>query len=270
VLRYGWLIVVLLVSSSGLFAQEPIPDPGVPRIAIIIDDLGNRRKLGERAVALPGNVTLNILPFTPYAKHLASLARQTNKELMLHIPMEAMNARYPGEGGLYTSMDREQFNQTIDVNLSYVKGIKGVSNHMGSRLTQDGRMMGWFMSRLANYKNLYFVDSRTTKMSIAPDYARDNQISHTARDVFLDHIKTPKRMLKQWKYLIRLAKKEGSALAIGHPYPLTVKFLEQQLPDIELEAVKLVSVSELIRWRKTRRKYAWQTSLSPSHKAAKN
>jgi len=260
----------LFIVTVGVNAQEASGPATTPRIAIIIDDLGDRLRPGERAAELPGDVTLNVLPFTPYAKHFASLAKQHKKELMLHIPMEAMSNRYMGKAGLHSSMDHASFNQVLKASLEYIPDIKGVSNHMGSRLTQDGKIMDWLMQSLAAHRHLYFVDSRTTSKSIALDYARKNQISHTNRDVFLDHIKTPERMLKQWKYLIRLAKRDGSALAIGHPYPITLSFLEQQLTDIESEGVKLVSVSELIQWRQTHRKLAWQTSLSRSPRAAKN
>lgn len=268
--RNGFLWLILFAATVSVNAQEVASAATIPRIAIIIDDLGDRLRLGERAAALPGDVTLNVLPFTPYAKHFASLARQSNKELMLHIPMEAMSDRYMGKAGLSSSMDHESFMQTLKASLDYIPEIKGVSNHMGSRLTQDGKMMDWLMQSLATHKHLYFVDSRTTSKSIALDYARKNQVSHTNRDVFLDHVKTPERMLKQWKYLIKLAKRDGSALAIGHPYPITMNFLEQHLTDIESEGVKLVSVSELIQWRQTHGKLAWQTSLSHSPRAAKN
>jgi len=265
-------LLLAVLFSVNVLAEQPssTATDHTPRIAIIIDDMGNRLEYGKRAVALPGNVTINILPFTPHAKYFASLATQANKEVMLHIPMEAISGRTLGKGGLYTRMSQQEFNQVLDSNLDQIPDIKGISNHMGSRLTQNSQMMEWLMSALANRGNLYFVDSRTTAETIAIDYARKNDIAHANRDVFLDHTQTYERILKQWKRMIRLAHRNGSAIAIGHPHRITMEFLEKHLSDIETEGLRLVSVSELLQWRHTRRNYAWQTSSSHSRKVVKN
>lgn len=270
-MRHIGLLLAVLFSVNVLAEQPNVTAiDNSPRIAIIIDDMGNRLEYGKRAVALPGNVTINILPFTPYAKYFASLATQAEKEVMLHIPMEAISGRNPGKGSLHTHMSQQEFTHVLDSNLAQIPNIKGISNHMGSRLTQNGKMMEWLMSALADHGKLYFVDSRTTSETIAIDYARKNDIAHAKRDVFLDHSQTYERILHQWQRMIRLAHRNGSAIAIGHPHRITVEFLEKHLSDIEAEGFRLVSVSELLQWRQTRRNYAWQTSLSHSHKVVKN
>jgi len=183
-----------------------------------------------------------------------------------------VDERYLGRGGLDEAMNENRFNQTLQETLDAVPDIRGVNNHMGSRLTQDATRMSWVMDGLMRHGELYFVDSRTTAKSQADTVAREYGLEHASRDVFLDDDKSQAKMQKQWYYLIRLARRNGSAIAIGHPYPETIQFLQQALPTLAKERIDLVPVSALLRWRQTRRSLAWQTqpSSSPLPRAAKN
>ena len=256
------------------YAESPLSPVAynIPRIAIIIDDLGDRLHDGKRVVELPGAVTVSIIPYTPYGKRLALLAHSQQKEIMLHLPMESMDERYLGRGGLSENMTEKQFITTLYETLDAVPDIRGVNNHMGSRLTQDATKMAWVMSGILRHGELYFVDSRTTSQSQADTVAREYGLEHTRRDVFLDDDKDPIQIKRQWTYLLQLARRKGSAIAIGHPYPETIQFLQQTLPTVAKEGIDLVPVSELIQWQQTWSRLAWQTqpSSSPLHKAAKN
>ena len=256
------------------YAESPLSPVAynIPRIAIIIDDLGDRLHDGKRVVELPGAVTVSIIPYTPFGKRLALLAHSQQKEIMLHLPMESMDERYLGRGGLSENMTEKQFITTLYETLDAVPDIRGVNNHMGSRLTQDATKMAWVMSGILRHGELYFVDSRTTSQSQADTVAREYGLEHTRRDVFLDDDKDPIQIKRQWTYLLQLARRKGSAIAIGHPYPETIQFLQQTLPTVAKEGIDLVPVSELIQWQQTWSRLAWQTqpSSSPLHKAAKN
>ena len=237
----------------------------IPQVAIIIDDLGDRLKDGRRVIDLPGELTFGIIPYTPYARKLASYATEQNKEILLHLPMEAMEHKYLGKAGLHSTMSKDEFFTSLKTSLNYIKNIRGVSNHMGSRLTQNTQMMSWLMQGISQTGDLYFVDSRTIDTSRATVSAHNEGLDHATRDVFLDHSRDPAKIRKQWNYFIKYANKEGSAIAIAHPYPETIRFLKEVLPELEQNNIQLVPVSELIRWRQTRGKLAWrnQTSSSP-------
>jgi len=274
IVRQVICFLILLGSSAGVDADslQSLPVSDSPQIAVIIDDLGDRLHDGKRVIQLPGEVTVSIIPFTPFAKRLALLAHDNHKEIMLHLPMESMDERYLGRGGLNETMNENRFNQTLQASLNAVPDIVGVNNHMGSRLTQDSTRMGWVMDRLLRHGELYFIDSRTTAKSQADTVARQYGLEHGSRDVFLDDDKSQAMMQKQWDYLLRLARRQGSAIAIGHPYPETIRFLQQTLPTLAKERIDLVPVSALLQWRQTRRSLAWQTqpSSSRSHRAVKN
>lgn len=235
-----------------------------PRVAIIIDDLGDRLKDGRRVIALPGQITFGIIPYTPYAKKLAHFAAEQNKEILLHLPMEAINKRYLGKAGLHSSMSRDEFLTSLKTSLNYIKNIRGVSNHMGSRLTQNPERMTWLMQGISQRGDLYFVDSRTIDNSRALGAARDQGLRHATRDVFLDHDRDPVKIKKQWRYFIKLANEKGSAIAIAHPYPETIQFLKDALAELEQQKIQLVSVSDLIRWRQHKGTLAWQNQTSSS------
>ena len=254
-----------VVASANSNAAETASLYNTPRVAIIIDDLGDRLRDGRRVIDLPGQLTFGILPYTPYAKKLAAYASERNKELLLHLPMEAVEQKYLGKAGLHSAMSQEEFFTSLNTSLGFIKNIRGVSNHMGSRLTQNTQMMSWLMQGISQHGDLYFVDSRTIDTSRALISARDQGLAHATRDVFLDHDRQPERIRKQWNYFIKYANRKGSAIAIAHPYPETIHFLKEVLPELEQNNIKLVPVSELILWRHNRGKLAWrkQTTKSP-------
>jgi len=258
------LLVLTLLGSTTIVAEE-LSVIEKPRLAIIIDDLGDRLKDGRKVIALNGNITVGIIPYTPYARKLARLANQHNKEIMLHLPMESIDHRYLGKAGLYMDMTEQEVNASLDQSLASLENIRGINNHMGSRLTQNTQMMRWLMKGLQSRGNLYFVDSRTIDTSQALAMAKQVGIDHATRDVFLDNDKSSQAMAKQWRYYLKLADKQGSAVMIAHPYPETIAFLARQLKTLEHDYV-LMSVSELIRWRQhNRSKLAWQDPASSSH-----
>ncbi len=240
--------------------QQPLP-----AVSIIIDDLGEQRVLGERAIALPGEITYAFLPHTSHAVHLAELAHQHNREVMIHIPMQPVGDSSLGKGGLTLDMSQQNFIATLKDNLSAIPHISGINNHMGSLLTQHPEKMAWLMQTLSEEHNgLFFVDSRTTEHTVAYAIAAEFEIPRINRNVFLDNIRTEKEIGIQFKRLLILAKRHGTAVAIGHPYPETFKFLEQMLPTLQQQGIELIKISSLIQ-----RKHRLETTTSDTMLAAK-
>lgn len=236
---------------------EPLPPPAAsplphkplrshprPAIAIIIDDLGNQWRYSKRALDLKGDVTLAILPFSPFGNRLAQLAEDQGREVILHAPMEPL-AHPAWRDGLRRSMTEQELRRSLADMLNSLPTVRGMNNHMGSALTQERTPMDWIMHELAQ-RDLYFIDSRTSPGSQALLSARQNAIPSARRDVFLDNIRTPEAIRSQFNTLIRLAQKRGQAIAIGHPYPETLIFLEQELSRLDELGVRLVPASHLL------------------------
>ena len=254
-----------------LFAFSPpaqtVEASATPLIAIIIDDMGNQRGLGREALALPGQVTYAFLPFTPHAAPLAREARTRRKEIMLHLPMASHPGMPLGPAALDLHMTERAFKSTLEAALQSLPEVRGVNNHMGSLLTRHPGAMSWVMETLKSTGGLYFIDSRTTVATVAEQVAKEHRLPSGRRDVFLDNARHPEMIRAQFARLVQKARKNGSAIGIGHPYPETIAVLRDQLPNLDRRGVRLVSVSRLLEIQEKRE---WQEPSSPSLKVVKN
>lgn len=215
------------------------------RIAIVIDDLGYSRRLGSLATALPGSLTLAVLPQSPHGRRIAQQAVEHGKEVMVHLPMSNLAGQPLDAGGLTETMDHEGFLTVLRSNLAAIPQAKGANNHMGSLLTQHREPMEWLMDELQAH-NLYFVDSRTSPASVALDVARERGVPVLDRRIFLDNQRSCDAIAAQFQSLERIARRRGQALAIGHPYPETLSFLSGLLPRLESAGLLLMPVSALL------------------------
>ena len=232
---------ILLLLASQSFAQS------APRIAIIIDDLGYHVAAGHRAVALPGPVACAILPGTPGATQVATAARERGKEVLLHLPLQSVDHDGAAEPGSITlDTTREAFADTFAAAIESVPFAVGVNGHRGSLLTRHPGHMSWLMEEILRAGGLYFVDSYTTHRSIALQIASERGVPAIKRDVFLDSDPAPDKVAREFERLKKLARERGLAVAIGHPYPATLAFLERAIPGLVEEGIHLVPLRELI------------------------
>jgi len=257
-----WLAAALWAASLAAAAG--------PVISIILDDMGYRWRDGQRAVDLEGALTYAILPHAPYSRRLAERAHRRHKEIMLHLPMESEAGRRLGPGGLHSGMTEKEFKRRVFESLNAVPHVRGFNNHMGSRLTRSPIEMGWLMQAAMFRNDLYFVDSRTTAETVAEQEARRRGIVATRRDIFLDYAPGRAVVETQLDTLVRRARRQGHALAIGHPHPDTLAALEHWLPTLAGQGIRLVPVSQLIQTRQQRRIPPWQLSSYPSPRAVKS
>lgn len=214
-------------------------------LAVVVDDLGYSVQRADRVMALPVQVTLALLPFAPETPAIARLARRSGHEIILHQPMEALpSSAAPAVPGMLTAdMPAERFEALLDSALQAVPGIVGVNNHTGSRLTQDPAAMRRFMSFLAG-RDLMFLDSRTTAATVAYSMAREARIPAVQRDVFLDHHPHPMAIEAEFDRALVIARRQGHAIVIAHPYPASLDFLERTLAALPSD-VRVVSLRRL-------------------------
>ncbi len=215
--------------------------------SIIIDDIGNNFEYGQKIIELPAALTIAILPKTIYAKELARLATENNKEVMLHLPMQSVEHHNRSPGTLDLHMTKTEFTKQLRINLNSVPYIQGVNNHMGSLLTRHPGHMNWLMEELSQRNKLYFVDSRTTNKTIAKKIATEFNIPNLERDFFLDPDNEENTIRQQFDRFINKVNQRGYALAIAHPYPTTIKFLQDHLSELQQQGITLVPVSQLIK-----------------------
>lgn len=239
--------VRLLFAAALLLAAPPVVADAPPRIAIIIDDLGYQLQAGRRAIELPGPITFAVLPGTPQGERLARLANAQGKEVLLHLPLEAVDYQGPAEPDAITlDMSRAMFHTTFTDAMSTVPFAIGVSSHRGSLLTRHPGHMQWLMQEILACENLFFIDSYTTHESVALRIAAEAGVSASKRDVFLDHDRSTSAVLHELERLKLKARRQGQAIAIGHPFPETLAVLEQELPKLKDQGFELVTISRLL------------------------
>jgi polysaccharide deacetylase 2 family uncharacterized protein YibQ len=241
------LLVLLVLAGTAVAPGAPAGE--LAPVAIVIDDLGNRRSDDLRALELPGPLTYAFLPHTPHAASLARIAHSLGKQVLVHLPMEALSRRALGPGGLTAALARHQFERRIHAALDAVPHASGVSNHMGSLLTTMPQPMDWLMQVLAGRGGWLFLDSRTTTETVAERRAIAAGVATTRRDVFLDNEPTPEAIHAQLDRLLSKARRHGTAVAIGHPHPETVAVLARELPRLRRRGGRLAPLSEVVAIR---------------------
>ncbi|MHC1729785.1 MAG: divergent polysaccharide deacetylase family protein [Syntrophobacteraceae bacterium] len=217
------------------------------RIAIIIDDFGPDMEIAKKFASLPFHVSFSVLPHQAHSKEIIEMAHSRGRESLLHLPMEPI--RYPkenpGKGAILLSMSRDDIQRNVRTALDASPHISGVNNHMGSRMTQNAEAMKTVLAELKQ-RDLFFVDSWTTAESKGWKIARELKIPTRKRDIFLDHSLSPVSIRQQIRRLIRMAKIQGTALAIGHPHEATLKSLQEAAAQFRNEGIEVVSARDLL------------------------
>ncbi|MCD6117771.1 divergent polysaccharide deacetylase family protein [bacterium] len=217
------------------------------RIALIIDDFGDRWDSFTRSFADLGiHLTVSVLPGRKKSSDVARGMNKLNCEVILHLPMEPISEKFPKDGLIiFDDMKRFDILNIIQRSLDDVPNAKGVNNHMGSKVTQNSRVMEIILRDLKK-RGLYFVDSRTTAKTVAYQIARSINIPCTKRDIFIDYEKDGDTIRKQLWNLARKSEKRGFAIGIGHSRPLTLKILQQEVGKIQAKGYRFVFVSDVL------------------------
>lgn len=205
-----------------------------PRVVIIIDDVSTRAQVKAiKALSMP--ITMSFLPPSAGRPNSAKLAAQENL-YMVHLPMEAQNFSAEEPLTLRINDSQEKISSRIkEIKMLFPK-VHYINNHTGSKFTASEAAMQKLIVALKS-NGINFVDSRTTATTQAPKIMKDFGLTYVGRDIFLDHHMDKAFVNQQIKKVVQLAKKHGSAIAIGHPHPNTLLALHESkklFDDIEL------------------------------------
>jgi polysaccharide deacetylase 2 family uncharacterized protein YibQ len=233
------------------FVPPPVgaPKPDRPVIAICIDDLGEDLAGTDRAIALPKAVALSFLPYAEATPFLATEAERKGHSVLAHVPMQAMGSIDPGPMALKVGMKAAEIARRMHYALARVPGLSGINNHEGSRFTADAKGLVPVVQAL-KARHLFFLDSRTGPDSKVTAVAAAAGVQTAARDVFLDDDRSPAAIDAQLALLARRAKRNGAAIAIGHPHDTTLTTLAAWLK--QDHGVTLVPLEEAMRHKQTR------------------
>jgi len=220
---------------------------GDAKIAIVLDDFGYSMNNIKTLFGISAPLTLSVLPNLPYSARIAKEADARGFEIILHLPLEPLEETLPLERGtLMVEMSGEESAGLLAEAIECVPGIKGVSNHMGSRATGDRDFMRGVFEELKK-RELYFLDNLVTDESVCGDAASETGICLGRRDVFLDNSPDEEYIKRQVLEAADVADKTGRAIAVGHDRASTIKVLAEAIPELEKEGFEFVYLSELVR-----------------------
>ncbi len=211
-----------------------------PKLAIIIDDTTTKSQV-KNIKSLGLNLTMSFLPPSKRRPNSAKLASK-EKFYMVHLPMEAMHFTAEEPSTLRVSDTKKDIEKRINYIIKLFPRVRYINNHTGSKFTSDELSVNKLITVL-NKKHIYFIDSRTTAKTKVPLVMKNFGLKYMARDVFLDHHQDKAYIKKQIKEAVRIAKKYGTAIAIGHPHKNTLLALKESKE--LLKQVDLVQVYEL-------------------------
>jgi len=236
--------------SSPAISSSPA-SPGVPgsaRVAVIVDDLGARRDVFDALRELRRPLTVAVLPGLPLSEWTAREAAQAGMEVLLDLPMEPYRFPEvdPGPGALLMAMSPQELQAQIGAHLASVPGAVGVTNHMGSRMTEDRARMRTVLGVLAG-RRLFLVDGLTSNLSVAYDEAKAQGLRAGRRQIVVDHVAGEAGDRVRWDEVVWWAESRGEVIVIAHGHPLTARLLREYVPRWEARGMRLVPVSQLAR-----------------------
>lgn len=221
---------------------------GTARLAIVIDDMGSSMSEARSLAAIGVPLTFSIIPGLQKSREVAAFAASGGIETMIHMPMQSKGwpARRLESNGLLVSMEDGELRERVAGYMRDLPGAVGANNHTGSEFTEHADKMRSVLETLDG-KGLFFVDSVTTPQSAGIRLARELGMKNARRNVFLDNEQVRGYILGQLGQAVRMAKKNGSAIAICHPHPATIAALASALPGLTGQGVTLVPASKLVR-----------------------
>lgn len=237
-LRQRKTLVALLSGLLLSFAAQ------AGKLAIVIDDVGYRPTEENKVLQMPQAISVAVLPDAPYARQMAIKAHQGGHEVLIHLPMAPLSKQPLEKNTLTPEMSSAEIDRIIRSAVNNVPYAVGLNNHMGSKMTSSLPGMQKVMQALNQY-NLYFLDSMTIGNSQSVPAAQGTHVRVLKRRVFLDDSQDINTIRQQFSRAVKLAERDGYAIAIGHPHPNTVRVLQQMLPTLPAD-ITLVTPGQLL------------------------
>ncbi|UWS29424.1 divergent polysaccharide deacetylase family protein [Erwinia pyrifoliae] len=206
------------------------------KLSIVIDDFGYRPALEQQVLQMPAAISVAVLPNAPHAREMATKAHQSGHEVLIHLPMAPLSKQPLEKDTLRPDMPTEEIGRIIREAAAAVPYAVGLNNHMGSAMTSSLPAMQKVM-QILNHYHFYFLDSMTIGNSQATRAAEGTNVKVVKRRVFLDDSQNEADIRVQFTRAVRLAQRDGSAIAIGHPHPSTVRVLQQMLPGLPADII---------------------------------
>jgi len=228
--------------------RQPKIKPTPVDLALVIDDFGLvDSAFAEEFFAIPYPFTAGIIPFCESSPKWLQIAKESGKEYIVHMPMEPVDYQRndPGKNAIFSDLPEKEIRKRIALALASLPGATGISNHMGSKITADRRIMTIIFSEIKD-KGIFFLDSRTTVQTVCKEIGNSMRvkvlvITHCADAGDIEAPEISSNILKMGLE----AREKGGAILNLHATQETLKALKDALPILSKWGIRFVTLSEL-------------------------
>lgn len=225
----------------------PAARPGAT-LVFVLDDGGQNLSDLQHYLNLPFPVAVAVLPQLAYSVESARRVRASGRhELLLHQPMQAVNLSVnPGPGAITPEMTTTEIDAIVRKNLLEIGPVAGMNNHEGSLITESKVKIGKVIE-ICQKQGIFFLDSRTTAATAAPQAALELGAQIWERDVFLDNTQNRADILEQIQRGLAVANKKGYAIMIGHVWSggNLAQIMEELYPVLKAQGYSFSTVGGL-------------------------
>ncbi len=190
-----------------------------PKLAVIIDDFGEYKgELLFNFCKANKEIAFAVLPNLQYSTEVMEAAIASGHEVLIHIPMEPISypKNSPGDNAIMVDLDDAEIAKRMKSYFEVLPKAIGANNHMGSRATQDKRVMDIVLDEVKK-KNLFFVDSRTIATSVGYETAKEKLMPTAKRNMFLDVPNSGRDVvMEKLKVLAKWKGKRKEVVVISH------------------------------------------------------
>jgi uncharacterized protein len=245
------ILAVILVSFTCMATTIQVQAEQKPNkeLAIVIDDFGNGMKGTEEMLNLQVPLTVAVMPFLPTTASDAKKAHEKGHEVIVHLPMEPKKGKksWLGPGAITTDLSDQEIRKRVEQAIAEVPNAVGMNHHMGSKVTEDERVVRIILA-VCKEKGFYYLDSKTTGKSVIPKVAKELGVPYVENNLFFDHVYSARHIQRQASLLAEQLEEEEQLIAIGHvgvTGDKVVTALKSHIPEYKRQA-ELVPVSALI------------------------
>ena len=219
-------------------------------VAIIIDDFGYGGAGTKEMLSLDIPFTAAVMPFLESSKQDSKAAVEAGKEVIIHMPMESYTGKkaWLGPRSINAELTDDEVKKLVNDAMEEIEGAVGINNHMGSKVTEDNRLMKDILE-IVKENNMVFIDSMTTANSVTKSVSEEIGTISLYRDVFLDSTTEQEKVEQNLIELADKALQKGYAVGIGHVGPeggkITAAAIKKLAPELKERGIEFVTITEL-------------------------
>ncbi|KAA0257404.1 divergent polysaccharide deacetylase family protein [Deferribacter autotrophicus] len=217
------------------------------RLSIIIDDCGNNINLAKKLASIPYPITMSVIPFLKYSKETVKIAKQHNKTVFLHLPMQPKTYPNtdPGKGAIFLNTPKSLIEIIIRKDVEDLGFIEGANNHMGSALTENREKMQQVLNALKKYTDT-FIDSHTSTKTVAYNVCKSLKMKCGMNRKFIDNVDDKNYIREKLYEVLSLFEKYNTIIIIGHLKENTIQVLKEELPHLQQKGIKITNIKEVL------------------------